>query len=57
MRASLNEVDGDVGPMPEGALESILDRVRHDEFDALRAQLRSSGYCCRPIRLSGQTRD
>lgn len=38
-------------------VDGMLDRVRRGEFDALRGQLRSSGYCCRPIRLSGHTRD
>ncbi len=57
MTGWLSEIDQDIRPMAEGVLGDILDRVRGGEFDALRAQLRSSGYCSRPVRLAGQTRD
>jgi hypothetical protein len=40
-----------------GVVEEIVTRVQRGEFEPLRAQLRSTGYCCRPVRLSGLTRD
>lgn len=57
MTGWLDDIDPDFGPMTEEVLEGILDRARRDEFDTLRVQLRSTGYCCRPIRLAGESRD
>jgi hypothetical protein len=41
--------------MLEGALlEGVLDRLTRPDYGAFEAQLRSSGYCARPVRLRGQ---
>jgi hypothetical protein len=34
-------------------LEGIVDRLTRPDYRAFEAQLRSSGYCARPDRLSG----
>ena len=40
-------------PVADGVLEGLLDRAGRAELAALRSQLRSSGYCARPVRLRG----
>jgi hypothetical protein len=34
-------------------LEGVVDRLTRPDYRAFEAQLRSSGYCARPVRLSG----
>jgi hypothetical protein len=34
-------------------LEAVVDRLTRPDYRAFEAQLRSSGYCARPVRLSG----
>jgi Replication initiator protein, pSAM2 len=41
------------GLAPE-LLDELAARVARPDFDRLQAQLRSSGYCARPVRLRGQ---
>lgn len=35
-------------------LEGVVDRLARPDYGAFEAQLRSSGYCARPVRLRGQ---
>jgi hypothetical protein len=37
------------GPLPEG----VIERIIRPDYAAFEAQLRSSGYCERPVRLQG----
>lgn len=39
--------------LTEGVVDGLLGRAARGELPALRAQLRSSGYCARPVRLRG----
>jgi hypothetical protein len=34
-------------------LEGVVDRLTRPDYRAFEAQLRSSGYCARPVRLRG----
>jgi hypothetical protein len=34
-------------------LEGVIDRLTRPDYRAFEAQLRSSGYCPRPVRLRG----
>jgi hypothetical protein len=36
-----------------GLLASVVDRMIRPDYPAFEAQLRSSGYCSRPVRLQG----
>lgn len=42
----------DHGVSPE-LLDGIVARAARADFPAFEAQLRSSGYCARPVRLKG----
>ena len=43
--------------MVSGALlQGVLDRITRPDYRAFEAQLRSSGYCKRPVRLRGHVR-
>ena len=35
-------------------MHGLIERAARPDFDAFQAQLRSSGYCARPVRLEGQ---
>jgi Replication initiator protein, pSAM2 len=40
--------------MPDEALiDAIVQRAGRPDFDRFEAQIRSSGYCARPVRLRG----
>jgi hypothetical protein len=41
----------------QALLEGIAERARTPGFDRFQAQLRSSGYCARPVRLRGHVCD
>ena len=42
-------------PVLEGALlAGVVDRMTRTDYPAFEAQLRSSGYCSRPVRLKGR---
>jgi hypothetical protein len=42
-------------PVLEGALlAGVVDRMTRPDYPAFEAQLRSSGYCSRPVRLKGR---
>ncbi len=42
-------------PVLEGALlAGVIDRMTRPDYPAFEAQLRSSGYCSRPVRLQGR---
>lgn len=47
----------DMGELDPGLLASIVQRASAPGFDRFRAQLRSSGYCARPVRLRGEICD
>src|SRR4051794_35408374 len=34
-------------------VQGLVERAARPDFDAFQAQLRSSGYCARPVRLRG----
>src|SRR3954463_618033 len=40
-------------PSPE-LVRELVQRAARPDFDRLQAQLRSSGYCARPVRLQGR---
>jgi hypothetical protein len=42
------------GPLTDELLAGLVQRAARPDFDKLQAQLRSSGYCARPVRLRGQ---
>jgi hypothetical protein len=42
-----------VSAISQELLDGIVERAARPDFDALQAQLRSSGYCARPVRLRG----
>ena len=44
-------MDAAVGP---ALLDAIIDRVGRTDWQRFEAQLRSSGYCARPVRLQGR---
>jgi hypothetical protein len=48
-------LDGRAIPWPEGELlAGVLGRMGRPDYPAFEAQLRSSGYCARPVRLKGR---
>jgi hypothetical protein len=47
----------EAGGLDPALLAGIVRRASASGFDRFQAQLRSSGYCARPIRLRGEIRD
>jgi hypothetical protein len=47
----------DGGRLDQALLAGIVERASRPGFDRFRAQLRSSGYCARPVRLRGHVCD
>jgi hypothetical protein len=47
---------GEVGGISRAQLAGIIERVSSPGFARFRGQLRSSGYCARPVRLRGEIR-
>jgi hypothetical protein len=48
-------LDGQAIPWPQGELlAGVLKRMAGPDYPAFEAQLRSSGYCARPVRLKGR---
>jgi hypothetical protein len=47
----------DTGEFDPGLVAGIVQRASAPGFDRFRAQLRSSGYCARPVRLRGEICD
>jgi hypothetical protein len=39
--------------VPADLVDAVLARASHSDLGRLEAQLRSSGYCARPVRLCG----
>jgi hypothetical protein len=39
--------------MDAALLDAVIARAARPDFDRFEAQLRSSGYCARPVRLKG----
>jgi hypothetical protein len=48
--------DGKVSGISRALLAGIIERVSSPGFARFRGQLRSSGYCARPVRLRGEIR-
>jgi hypothetical protein len=48
--------EGEVGGIDGALLAGIIERVGSPGFARFRGQLRSSGYCARPVRLRGEIR-
>jgi hypothetical protein len=48
--------EGEVGGFDGALLAGVIERVSSPGFGRLRGQLRSSGYCARPVRLRGEIR-
>lgn len=46
-----------VGGLSEGLIDGIIDLAARPDFDRLRSQLKSTGYCARPVRLRGAVCD
>jgi hypothetical protein len=44
---------GPVAPITPELLDGLIERAGRPDFPAFEAQLRSSGYCARPVRLRG----
>jgi hypothetical protein len=49
----MTQASGPAAPITPELLVGLIERAARPDFDAFQAQLRSSGYCARPIRLSG----
>jgi replication initiator protein RepSA len=47
----------EMGELDPGLLAGIVQRASAPGFDRFRSQLRSSGYCARPVRLRGEVCD
>jgi hypothetical protein len=48
---------GETGGLDPVLLDGIMQRASAPGFDRFRSQLRSSGYCARPVRLRGEICD
>jgi len=49
----MTHAPGPAAPITPELLGGLIERAARPDFEAFEAQLRSSGYCARPIRLEG----
>jgi hypothetical protein len=54
VRTILGAVDSDMTMLTPELLVGLVERAARPDFPGFEAQLRSTGYCARPIRLRGR---